>query len=384
MEPYAAATATDVLSTFEHQELARVAFDIGAKYGGRRFDDHEAAREQWADLARAGIAGLSLPPAFGGGGGGMLELCIAGERLAAGGFPAPGLVLTTGIVASVLVRHGTPEQQADYLPGIADGSTKFCFALTEPDSGSNAMNMKTKIRRDGDDWRLTGQKTYISGVDTAQSMLVVAREQETGGFTLVVLPLPDQRITMSRVEVDMPAFDRQWSVFFDDVRVPSSAIIGDVGHGSAALFDGLNPERLVVGAQAVGIGRWCLERAAGYATTRNVFGVPIGAHQALQHPLAEALISLDAAWALVERAARRYDEGAVAGLESNIAKVAACDAGLLAADRALQTFGGSGYTTDTMILQRFLHMRLLRSIPVSREMALNHIATAGLGPPRSY
>jgi alkylation response protein AidB-like acyl-CoA dehydrogenase len=173
-------------------------------------------------------------------------------------------------------------------------------------------------------------------------------------------------------------------VFFDDVEVGDDALLGEPGRGGRVLFDGLNPERLIVASQAVGTGRWALERAATYARERVVFDVPIGAHQAIQHPLAEALIGIEAAWALTDIAARLYDAGEQAGLESNMAKIAACDAGLLAADRALQTFGGSGYTDETNMLQRFIYMRLLRSIPVSRELGLNHIATSGLGLPRSY
>src|SRR5262249_19480303 len=140
----------------------------------------------------------------------------------------------------------------------------------------------------------------------------------------------------------------------------------------------------VVASQAVGVGRYCLGRAAAYAREREVFGAPIGSHQAVQHPLADALVRLEGAWALVDAAARTHDGGGHAGVAANIAKVAACDAGLFAADRALQTFGGSGFTDETLMLQRFVYMRLLQTVPVTRELALNHIATAGLGLPRSY
>lgn len=367
----------------EQREIADLAYTLGAKYAGRRFEDHSASLEQWDDLAATGLTALSLPEEYGGSGG-MLELCILSERLAAGGFPAAKLVISTAIAGSILARHGTPEQRERWLPGIAAGTTRFCFAFTEPDAGSNANNLRTTARRVEGGWRVSGQKTYISALESSEAMILVAADPEHGGLALFCFPLPQERVTRSEVQVEVPVFESQWIVFLDELELGDEALIGAPGKGGRALFDGLNPERLVVAAQAVGVGRFALERASDYARRRVVFDVPIGAHQAIQHPLAEALIAIEAAWALTERAARLYDAGEQAGLESNMAKVAACDAGLAAADRALQTFGGSGYTDETMMLQRFTYMRLLRSIPVARELGLNHIATAGLGLPRSY
>ena len=215
-------------------------------------------------------------------------------------------------------------------------------------------------------------------------MIVVARDAESGGLTLLVLPTPCENVTATPVHVDAPAFEHQWSVFFDGAIAAADDVLGEPGKGGRVLFDGLNPERLVVASQAVGVGRWSLAKATAYARERVVFDVPIGTHQAVQHPLAESLIGLEGAWGLTEAAARLFDTGEPAGLESNMAKIAACDAGLAAADRSLQVFGGSGYTDETMMLQRFTYMRLLRSIPVARELALNHVATNGLGLPRSY
>jgi alkylation response protein AidB-like acyl-CoA dehydrogenase len=369
--------------TPEQREIAELAFELGARYGDRRFDDMEAAEEQWRELRQCGLTALSVAEDHGGAGG-MFDLCLAMERVCAGGFPAGRFVLTTAIAGSMINRHGTEEQRTRWLPGIADGSLTICFALTEPGAGSNSMNLRTSLRRERDAWLLTGEKTYISGADSSELMVVVAREAESGGLAVAVLPLPDARIGMTPVKVELPLPERQWTLSFDDVEVPQEALLGEPGKGHRVLFDGLNPERLLVAAQAIGVGRWCLAKAARYANERVVFDVPIGTHQAVQHPLAEALVALEGAWALTEIAARRYDEGDQAGPEANVAKVAACDAGLRAADSALQVFGGSGYTDETMVLQRFLMMRLIRSIPVSRELALNHIATALLGLPRSY
>jgi alkylation response protein AidB-like acyl-CoA dehydrogenase len=367
--------------TEEQRAIAEVAFAIGATYATRRFDDHDASAAQWDELAASGLTGLSLPEEHGGGGG-MLELCIACERLAAGGYPAAKLVISTAMAGTMIARHGTPEQRVRWLPGIAAGTNRFCFAFTEPVAGSNANNLRTTATPTSSGWAVTGEKTYISALESSETMIVVARDAGSGGLSLLVLPTPCEGVTASRVNVEAPAFEHQWHVFFDAAE--TADVLGEPGKGGRVLFDGLNPERLVVASQAVGVGRWCLERASVYARERVVFDVPIGAHQAVQHPLAESLVALEGAWALTEAAARLFDEGAQAGLESNMAKIAACDAGLAAADRALQVFGGSGYTDETMMLQRFTYMRLLRSIPVARELALNHVATSGLDLPRSY
>jgi alkylation response protein AidB-like acyl-CoA dehydrogenase len=368
--------------TEEQQAIAELAFELGQKYADRDFDDHEASIAQWDDLAATGLTGLSIPEEFGGAGG-MLELIVAAERLAAGGYPAAKLVIATAIAGSILSRCGSPEQQQRWLPGIAAGTTRFCFALTEPGAGSNSRKLQTRSERAAGGWRIRGEKTFISALESSDAMLLVTKDAGTGGLSLFAFPLPHDGIESTRVRVVAPAFEFQWSVFFD-CELPSETMIGPPGGGAQALFAGLNPERLIVAAQGVGIGRWCLDRAKEYAKQRVVFDMPIGAHQAIQHPLAEALIAVEGSWLLLERACRLYDAGEQAGLESNMAKVAACDAGLMASDHALQVFGGSGYTDDTKMFQRFTYMRLLRTIPVARELALNHIATAGLGLPRSY
>jgi alkylation response protein AidB-like acyl-CoA dehydrogenase len=367
----------------EREQVAELAFALGARYQDRRFADLDAAKAQWADLCASGLTAVSLPAEYGGAGG-MGDLCVVVERLAAGGFPAGRLTISTAIAGSVIGRHGTPEQRERWLPGIADGSLRFCFAITEPGAGSNAARMSTRARRTDAGWALSGQKTYISAADDSDVMLVVARDAESGGFSLLALPLPCERLQLQRVGVMVGVSEHQWSVFFDDAEVPADGLIGAPGGGGRALFDGLNPERLIVAAQAVGIGRWCLARACAYARERVVFDVPIGAHQAVQHPLAEALVDLEAAWALTERGAAAYDAATDAGVACNVAQVKACDAGLKAADGALQAFGGSGFTDETLMFERFGYLRLLRSVPVARELALNHIATAGLRLPRSY
>jgi alkylation response protein AidB-like acyl-CoA dehydrogenase len=377
-------TVVEAIGAAERREVAELAFALGARYQDRAFADVAAAEAQWRDICEAGLTAVSLPPEHGGVGD-MWDLCLVVERLAAGGFPAGKITISTAVAGSVIARHGSDEQRQRWLPGIADGSLRFCFAVTEPAAGSNAAGITTRATSAGGGWRLSGQKTYISAVDASDVMLVVARDAKSGGLSLFALPLPCDAIELHRVGVTVGVPEHQWSVFFDEVELPGDALIGPPGGGGRALFDGLNPERLVVAAQAVGIGRWCLAKACGHARERVVFDVPIGQHQAVQHPLAEAYVELEAAWALVERAARAYATAAdETGVACNVAKVKACDAGLRAADSALQCFGGSGFTDETLMYDRFGYMRLLRTAPVARELALNHIATAGLRLPRSY
>jgi alkylation response protein AidB-like acyl-CoA dehydrogenase len=367
----------------ERRSLAELAFALGVKYADRRFSDTAAGADHWQDVSDAGLPALSLPAEYGGAGS-MRDLLLAAERLAAGGYPASKLTISTAVSGAIISRHGTERQKNAWLPGIADGSLNFCFALTEPGAGSNAARMTTKAVRTASGWRISGQKTYISAVDDSDMMLLVVKDEASGGLSLFALELPCQELSLQPVEVLVGVPERQWSVFFDGVELPAEALIGEAGRGSRALFDGLNPERLIVAAQAVGIGRWCLAQASAYARERIVFEVPIGAHQAVQHPLAEALIELEAAWALIELGAVAYEDGTNAGLACNMAKVKACDAGLQSADGSLQAFGGSGFTDETLMFERFGYLRLLRSVPVARELALNHIAVSGLDLPRSY
>ncbi|HEX5192993.1 MAG TPA: acyl-CoA dehydrogenase family protein [Solirubrobacteraceae bacterium] len=373
----------DRIGDDERRQIAELAFSLGARYADRSFSDRDAARAQWDELSRAGLAALSLPPEHGGVGG-MADLCLVVERLSAGGFPAGKLTISTAVAGSIIARNASDAQRKAWLPGIADGSLRFCFAITEPGAGSNSANLATRARRDGDLWRIAGQKTYISAVDDSDVMLLVARDADSGGLSLFAVPLPCDALDLQRVTTMVPTPEHQWTVFLDDLPIGADALIGEPGRGGRALFDGLNPERLVVAAQAVGIGRWCLQQAIAHARERVVFDAPIGRHQAVQHPLAEAYIELEAAWALVECGAHAYDADDAAGVASNVAKVKACDAGLQAADSALQCFGGSGFTGETMLFDRFSYLRLLRTVPVARELALNHVATAGLGLPRPY
>jgi len=372
--------------TDEQIAFGRLAYKISKKYENKSLGDEEATEAHWKELVDAGFAGLYLPEEYGGLGESMLTLCLVFEQTSAAGRPAHRLVRGQSICSTIFLRNGSREQCDRWLPGVVSGKTHFAFGLTEAHSGSNAPKMKTTARQKGNKWIIKGEKTYISEVDKCGALLLAARTPEAnGGITLFVCDFPNPQITTQRVYLNnMVSYAKQFTLFIDDLELGPDAVVGEVGKGMKYLFDGLNPERLLVASQAVGLGRWGIEKAVAYASRRQVFDDVIGKYQAIQHPLGEAYALLEGAWALTVAAARQYDTGSQAGDEANAAKLIATDAGFFAMDRALQTHGGSGYTTETMILEKYLIARLIKSAPISREMALNHIARSSLGLPKSY
>ncbi|MEV8546451.1 acyl-CoA dehydrogenase family protein [Streptomyces sp. NPDC051572] len=370
--------------TDEEQQFAEVAYKIASGFAGRSFGDRAAIDAYWDECRRADMCGLGVPEQYGGAGEDLFPLVLATERTSAAGFPATRLLLGQGMCGRILLRAGNEEQRRRWLPRIASGSARFSFGLTEAEAGSNALKMRTTARRKNDGWVLKGEKTYITAFDECDVMLLVANAPDDGGITLFIIDDPRSKIDAQPVQLGMTIYERHYTLFIDDLQLGPDAVVGEVGKGFRAMFAALNCERLLVGAQALGLGRYGLGRAVGYAKEREVFDAPIGSHQAVQHPLAESYVQLEAAWALLVSAARGYSEGGAGGKLANAAKLACADAGFNALDRALQTFGGSGYTADIGLLEPYLVARLLKSVPVSRELALNQIATEGLGLPRSY
>ena len=362
---------------------------FGQRYSREKHAAGEPPGELWDALAAKGYLGVNLPEAWGGGGLGMSGLAAVGEEISGAGSSLLLIVVSPAIVGSILARHGTHEQKERWLRGIADGSTKIAFAITEPDAGTNSHNLQTALKRDGDSFLLSGQKAYISGIEHADAVLVVARTRLPDGS----LGLPSLAI----VDVDAPGFtresipmpylgpDRQWQLFFDGVQVEEERLIGGENGGLGPIFDGLNPERIMGAAIACGAGRRALQRAAAYASERVVWGVPIGAHQGLSHPLAEAKIELELARLMTQKAAALYDAGAPgAGEASNMAKYAAAEAAIKCVDRAIQTHGGNGFALEYGLSDMWWGVRLARTAPVSREMILNYVAEHSLGLPKSY
>jgi len=296
--------------------------------------------------------------------------------------------VSAAISAEVIGEFGSPELRKEWLPGLASGRTKVVFAITEPEAGSNTHRLATTATRDGDGWVLRGTKHYISGVDEAAALMVVARSGRTSDgsplLSLFVVPTDAPGLVRTPLPVDILLPDKQFVLHFDDVRVPAEALVGEEGAGFRQVFHGLNPERITGAALGVGVARYALRRAAEYAATRRVWDVPVGAHQGVAHPLAQAKIETELAALMTHKAAWLHDHGLPAGEAANMAKYAAAEAALHALDVAVQAHGGNGVASEYGLLPYWGLARLLKIAPVNREMILNYVAQHSLGLPRSY
>jgi alkylation response protein AidB-like acyl-CoA dehydrogenase len=378
-----------IADTSDHQLIRQSTAAIAARYGhgyyAERAREGGHIAELWADLGQAGLLGVHLPEQYGGGGAGLAELTVVTEELAAHGLPLLIAVISPAICGSILAAHASDEMKASWLPGLADGTRRMAFALTEPDAGSNSHNVSTTARRDGPGWVITGGKYYISAADECEALLLVARDDSVqGGLSLFVVPTGAPGLTLKPIPTALVSPDRQFTVFLDDVAVGQDALIGAAGQGFRQVFAGLNPERILAAALCNGIGRYAIAKAAEYARQRKVWSQPIGAHQGIAHPLAQAHVGVELARLATARAAELFDSGQDAGEAANIAKLAAADAALAALDQAIQTHGGNGLALEYGLADLWFVTRLMRTAPVSREMVLNYLATHSLGLPPSY
>lgn len=383
------------LQPSEEEQLLReavrgIASSYGAEYMRQCEADDVPPTELWDALGSQGFLGVNLPEQFGGGGMGMTGLAAVQEELSLARTVLAMLIVSPAIAGSILVKHGTPEQQQEWLPGLAAATTRIAFAITEPDAGSNSHRLSTSATLDSDgSWRLNGQKYYISGVEHAQHVLVVARvRQDNGELGLPVLMIVDTDapgFTREVLPTEVSWAEHQWTLYFDDVVVPADRLVGGAGGGLAAVFDGLNPERIMAAASGVGAAQVALDRACDYARTRTVWDAPIGSHQAIAHPLAEIHMEIEQTRLMLQKACALYDAGSRdAGAAANIAKYAAGEVAVKAADRAIQTHGGNGMSSEFGLVDLWRNARLLQIAPVSREMILNNIAMHSLDLPRSY
>jgi alkylation response protein AidB-like acyl-CoA dehydrogenase len=382
-----------VQDSAEHKAIRETVGGIASRYGAQYFIERGRSGgridELWKDLGAAGLLGLHLPEEYGGGGGGMAEAVVVVEELAAHGLPLLVWVISPAICGSILARHGSDEMKRQWLPVIADGTKIMAFGLTEPDAGSNSHNVKTAARRTETGWAISGSKYYISAVDQSDAILVVARDAEhstpeKSALSLFVVPTDSPGLSFQQIDTSIVSPDKQFTVFFDNVQVVQDALIGTAGNGLRQVFDGLNPERILVGALCGGIGRYAVDKAAAYAKERQVWSTPIGAHQGIAHPLAEAHIAVELSRMATVHSAELFDAGENAGEAANIAKFAASEAALKALDQAIQTHGGNGLSREYGLSELWFVTRLMRTAPVSREMVLNFIAQSSLGLPRSY
>lgn len=377
--------------------VAAVAAKYDHAYWSRCDEEHRFPHEAWRDLADGGWIGLCVPEEHGGGGQGMLELAVACEALAASGGTAGTFlyILTPGFGAMTLTRHGTEEQKRTILPGVASGATQFCMALTEPDAGSNAIEISTSARRDGADFLIKGQKVWISGVENADWMIAVTRttpaaeaSPRTAGFTLLLVDVKEALAEGTLSYTPIPKLGgnivTSSQVFFDDVRVPADRVLGTVDGGFSVLWDVLNPERILAAAGGVGHAEAALKVAADYAREREVFGRPIGANQALQFPLAQIKAKTELGRLMTYKAAWLFDQGRPCGNETNVAKLTGAQVAWEASNQAFQVFGGMAYSKEYPVERLFRDARIGKNIPVAEELVLAHIGTQMLDLPRSY
>jgi alkylation response protein AidB-like acyl-CoA dehydrogenase len=389
-----APASLEFVETPERQALRAAVADLGRRYGYDYFIGQARSNgrltELWHEAGRLGFLGVNLPERYGGGGAGLYELSVVLASLTAAGCGLLMMVVSPAICGTIIARFGTPAQQEGWLPRLADGSAIMAFAITEPDAGSNSHRLATVARRDGDEWVLSGRKVYISGVDEADAVLVVGRTEDdrTGRLrpALFAVPTDAPGFAFTPIEMELVAPERQFQLFLDDVRLPADALIGEPGAALMQLFAGLNPERIMASAMAIGLGRHALDKAVAYVRERRVWDVPIGAHQGVAHPLAQAKIELELAKLMMQQAATLQDAGRdeAAGEAANMAKYAAAEASVHAVDQAVQSLGGNGLSREYGVASLLGVARTTRVAPVSREMILNFVAQKSLGLPKSY
>jgi alkylation response protein AidB-like acyl-CoA dehydrogenase len=369
------------------ESVSRLAHSFGHRYFTEVVAKEEPPEAFWAALGEHGFMGPSIGEAYGGGGAGLTELAIVEEEISAAGLPLLKMLISPAVAGAIVENHGDESQKQRWLPGMAAGTERFSLAVTEPGAGSNTHKISTRARREGDGYVLTGTKVYSSGLEDSQWVLVLAKTGEADGrsqLSLFMVEVDHPKLERQRIPVAMRAPEHTFTLMFDEVDIPADRLIGAEGEAMRTVFSGLNAERVMSAAMCVGVGRYALAKAAQYANEREVWGQPIGAHQGVSHPLAEAHANLEAARLMMMKAATLTDAGAPAGEAANIAKLLAADAGTKALDQAIQAHGGNGLADEYGLADLYFIVRLQRIAPVSREMILNYIAQHSLGLPRSY
>ncbi|MCR9070279.1 MAG: acyl-CoA/acyl-ACP dehydrogenase [Alphaproteobacteria bacterium] len=381
----------------EQQELVaavgRVVDAFDAAYWREKDAGAIFPHEFAAAMAEGGWLGIAMPEDLGGAGLGVTEAALMMERVARspGAMAAASSIHINIFGLHPVVVFGTPDQRRRFLPPLIAGRERACFGVTEPDSGLDTGRLKTRAERDGDVYRITGRKIWTSTAQEADRVLIIARtspmdvgKKPTDGLTLFYAPLDRRRVDVRKIDkMGRHAVDSNM-LFIDGLEVPVEDRIGEEGEGFRCLLHGLNPERILIAAEAVGVGRQALAAATDYARERVVFDRPIGQNQAIQHPLAECWMALEAAWLMVLKAANLYDAGEPCGAEANSAKYLAGEAAFHACERAVMTLGGMGYAAEYDVERYFREVLITRIAPVSPELIKCFIAERVLGLPRSY
>ncbi|HUJ76559.1 MAG TPA: acyl-CoA dehydrogenase family protein [bacterium] len=375
------------------EQVRRLCAQFGDEYWLRQERAAQFPEEFYQAVAAGGWLGVAMPTEYGGAGQGITEAALILREIAAsGGCTAACSSVHMNIFGvHPLVKHGTPQQKRAHLPGIIQGRTKVAFGVTEPNVGLDTTHLKTRAVREGDHYRVNGRKIWISTAQEADKILLLTRTtpveeaaRPTDGLTLFFTDLNREAIDVREIpKCGRHAVDSN-ELFIDDLRVPVEDRVGEEGRGFHYILDGLNPERVLIAAEAIGIGQVALDRAVRYARERVVFGRPIGQNQAIQHPLAMCWAQLEAASLMTFKAAWLYDQGLPCGAEANAAKLLAAEAGFRTADQAMQTLGGMGYAQEYHVERYWRESRLYRIAPVTPELILSYIGEKVLGLPKSY
>jgi acyl-CoA dehydrogenase len=377
----------------DHEAIAdavrRVCTGFDDDYWAACDAEHRFPWDFYRRMAEGGWLGVAIPEAYGGGGRGIAEAAIVLREVARSGAAMNGCsaLHLTIFGLNPVVRFGSERLKEAFLPRAAAGDLHVAFGVTEPDAGTDTGRITTRAVPDGrGGWVVRGRKIWTSKALESEVVLLLARTggEGLGGLSLFVADLDPDHVEIRPIPKMGRNAVASCEVVYDDLPVPDWRLVGEEGRGWRQLLHGLNPERILLAAEAIGIGEAALARAVRYATEREVFARPIGANQAIAHPLAQAHIQLVAAWQVTQHAAWRYDRGLDCGEAAQSAKYLAAEAGYFAADRAVQTLGGMGYATEYHVERYFREARLQRIVPVSQEMTLNYIAQQVLGLPRSY
>jgi len=373
---------------------ATVAEKYGPEYWRERERTHDYPDEFYQELANAGFLGMLIPQEYGGEGMSMLDTCIGIEALAANGVgpAASWFMVLTPIFGGISVeRQGTEEQKEKYLPEIASGDIAFSLGLTEPGAGTNTLNLETTAERDGDEFVINGQKTWITNADRSDAIVLLTRttplsevDSRTEGLTFFIVDLPVDGIEVSPIPKVGFNYTNSCDVFIDGLRVHEDDVLGEVDNGWRDIADTILTERIAHTAGAVGSGELALKTATEYANEREVFDQPIGSHQGIQFPLAKLKARLETARILNHKAAWQYETDREYIAAANMAKYVGMDSAFSAADQAMQTHGGVGYSEEYDVERWWRELRLLRIAPVSQQMALNYVGQHVLDLPRSY
>lgn len=373
------------------EAIAALCARFDAQYWADCDRDGRFPRAFFEAVAGAGWLGIAMPPAFGGAGLGITEAALMMMAISesGAGFSGASAIHMNIFGLNPVVKFGTLAQQARWLPPLIRGEEQACFAVTEPDAGLNTAKLKSYARKSGSDYVLCGQKIWTSTAQVAQRMLILARtapagSRPTDGLSLFYTALDRRHVEVREIhKMGRAAVDSNM-LFIDELPVPAADLIGEEGKGFDYLLHGLNPERILIAAEAVGLGRAALARATDYAKTRAVFDRPIGEHQAIQHPLARNWMELEAAELMTFKAATLYDGGKPCGAQVNAAKYLGAEAGFRACEQAVLTHGGMGYAKEYHVERYFREAMIARIAPVSGQLIHCYIAEKVLGLPKSY